>query len=116
MALCSNLQQRTKVQRDSTIDQTRSRSERSALAWILLCGAAGNRTRFSTRQFAFWAAGSLRLRPVHSRSLPAVSFSGLDGVKTAAETSASQRTTQLTAASCRCRRSAAASSIRCAVL
>jgi hypothetical protein len=44
-------------------------------------GAAGNRTRASTRDFAFWAAVSLRLGPVRSRSLPAVSFSGLDAVK-----------------------------------
>jgi hypothetical protein len=44
-------------------------------------GAAGNRTRLCTRQFTFRAAVSFRVVPVQPGSLPATSFSRLDGVK-----------------------------------
>jgi hypothetical protein len=47
----------------------------------ILGGAAGNRTRRPTRQYAYLPADSLRLVPLQSRSLPVVSFSDLDGVK-----------------------------------
>jgi hypothetical protein len=56
-----------------------------ALTSVLLSGAAGNRTRSSTRQNAVWTADSVRFGPARSRSLPAVSFSGLDGVKRASQ-------------------------------
>jgi hypothetical protein len=44
-------------------------------------GAKGIRIPASTRQSTGLPAGSLRLVPIQSRSLPAVLFSGLDGVK-----------------------------------
>ena len=44
-------------------------------------GAKGTRTPDLTRQNADLPAVSLRLGPIHSRSLPAGMFSGLDGVK-----------------------------------
>jgi hypothetical protein len=44
-------------------------------------GAKGTRNPSLTRQNSGSAAVSLRLVPIRSRSLPAVSFSGLDGVK-----------------------------------
>jgi hypothetical protein len=44
-------------------------------------GAKGTRTPALTRQFNDLPAVSFRLVPVQYRSLPAVSFSGLDGVK-----------------------------------
>ena len=45
-------------------------------------GAKGTRTPVLTRQNTGLPAVSLRLVPLRSRSLLAVSFSGLDGVKT----------------------------------
>jgi hypothetical protein len=57
------------------------KKKKGRISAALFSGAAGNRTRASTRQNAFWTAVSLRLVPVQSRSLPAVSFSSLDGVK-----------------------------------
>jgi hypothetical protein len=45
-------------------------------------GAKGIRTPALTRQNAILTAVSFRLGPIQSRSVPAVSFSGLDGVKT----------------------------------
>ena len=44
-------------------------------------GAKGTRTPDLTRQFTVLPAVSFRLVPIRSRLLTAVSFSGLDGVK-----------------------------------
>jgi len=46
-----------------------------------MCGAKGIRTPAPTCGNTTRPAGSIRLVPVQSRSLPAVLFSGLDGVK-----------------------------------
>jgi hypothetical protein len=45
------------------------------------CGAKGIRTPGLSRQFTFLPAVAVRLVPIRSRSLPAVSSSVLDGVK-----------------------------------
>jgi hypothetical protein len=56
-------------------------THKSALTCIDSGGAKGTRTPHLTRQNAGLTAVSVRLVPIGSRSLPAVSFSGLDGVK-----------------------------------
>jgi hypothetical protein len=48
---------------------------------ITFVGEGGLEPPALTRQNTVLPAGSLRLVPIQSRSLPAVSFSGLDGVK-----------------------------------
>src|ERR1700742_5241546 len=48
---------------------------------LKLCGAKGIRTPALTRPNAVFTAVSFRLVPIRSRSLPAGSFSALDGVE-----------------------------------
>jgi hypothetical protein len=59
----------------------RWRKIRSGSIRFVCCGAKGTRTPPLTRKNAVLAAVSFRPVPSQSRSSPAVSFSGLDGVK-----------------------------------
>ena len=66
-----------------TIEPCSPLCRRARVRDLLKCGGAkGIRTPALTRQDTDLPAVSLRLVPIRSRSLPAVLFSGLDGVKT----------------------------------